>query len=53
MTYDEAIEEELVISRARAELECQKHHTDFSELLVELGDRPEYSARDVLIWLGY
>jgi hypothetical protein len=53
MTYDEAISEDPIITRKEAQLECQKHSVPFVELVVELGDRPEYSAKDVLQWLGY
>jgi len=41
------------ISKARALLECKRHGIDGAELLAELGDCAEYSARAVLVWLGY
>lgn len=53
MTYDEAIEENPTISRARAEEECVEHSASFDDMKAELGDKPEYLARDVLLWLGY
>ncbi|MNW22809.1 hypothetical protein D3C71_2245290 [compost metagenome] len=53
MTYEEAIEENPTISRAVAERECKTHSVKFAEMLADLGDKPEYEARDVLIWLGY
>ena len=53
MTYDEALEENPTISRASAMREVELHCVSFEELMVELGDHPEYQARDVLGWLGY
>ncbi len=53
MTYEEAIEENPSITRAAAERECTKHSAKFEEMLIALGDRDEYQARDVLFWLGY
>lgn len=53
MTYDEAVESDLIISRTCAQRECRKHHVPFQELLEDLGDKDEYTAREVLVWLGY
>lgn len=53
MTYDEAAESDLIISRARAQRECKRHQVPFQELLNDLGDKDEYTAREVLAWLGY
>lgn len=53
LTYEQALEENPTISRALAQGECQKHGVDFEDLLVELGDHPEYEAATVLGWLGY
>jgi len=53
MTYDEALEENPIVSRAIAERECHSHGVDIGEMVAELGDHQEYAARDLLIWLGY
>lgn len=53
MTYDEAIEENPTIRRARAERECSKHGASFEDMMADLGDKAEYPASDVLGWLGY
>jgi hypothetical protein len=53
MTLDEAMNEKTMVTRAQAERECRKHTLDPSEMFAELGDLPEYEARDVLVWLGY
>lgn len=53
MTYDEAIEENEPLSRARAELECKRHGTTLELMIEDLGDLPEYPTADVLGWLGY
>lgn len=53
MTYDEAIEENPIITRARAEQECLLHAVRFAEMISDLGDLTVYPARDVLVWLGY
>jgi hypothetical protein len=53
MTYEEAIEENPIISRALAERECKLHGVAVVEMVEELGDLPEYQAADLLCWLGY
>ncbi len=53
MTYEEALDENPIISRAFAEQECKRHSVSVSDMLACLGDRMEYQARDLLIWLGY
>lgn len=53
MTFDEAMDDETMVTRLDAERECRKHSLAPSEMFVELGDHPEYKARDVLRWLGY
>ncbi|MDF4211097.1 hypothetical protein P2W50_31085 [Pseudomonas protegens] len=52
-TYDEAIEENELVSRAVAERECKLHDASMEELIEDLGDLPEYYAADLLGWLGY
>lgn len=53
MTHDQAMDEKTMVTREDAERECRKHKLDPSEMFEELGDHPEYKARDVLVWLGY
>lgn len=53
MTYEEAVEENPEISRAKVIQECGEHSASFAELTAALGDHQTYQARDVLIWLGY
>lgn len=53
MTLDDAMDEETTVTRQDAENECRSHACDVAEMVAALGDRSEYQARDVLIWLGY
>ncbi|WAH62207.1 hypothetical protein LZ023_40735 (plasmid) [Pseudomonas silvicola] len=53
MTYDEALEENPVVSRAFAQRECLRHSADFEEFVRDVGDHQQYQARTLLIWLGY
>lgn len=53
MNLDEAMDEEMLVSRAEAISECERHDQDPAALFAELGDRSEYKSRDILIWLGY
>lgn len=53
MTYEDALEENPIISRDHASRECEKHCASFDELIAELGDLAEYEAAKVLGWLGY
>ena len=52
MDYYESAEG-ITISAKRARIECEKHGIEYSELLMDLGERIEYNAQDVLNWLGY
>lgn len=52
-TYEDAAKSNLIISRKRAMIECRKHNVPFQELLNDLGDKDEYTAREELAWLGY
>jgi hypothetical protein len=53
MDYYESAEG-LMITRDRALQEIRDHHCeDFGEFFADLGDREEYDAQSVLIWLGY
>ena len=46
--------EDLTITRERALQELRDHNCeDFQEFFDDLGDREEYNAQSVLIWLGY
>lgn len=51
--YHEACEATVTKSQARAEI--QQHDVDggFALFLQEVGDREEYSGKEVLDWLGY
>jgi hypothetical protein len=49
--YDSA--EGMQISRHRAEKECHQHHSSFTDMIQELGDKEEYDAQEVLRYLGY
>lgn len=51
MDYDEAIE--VVVSRTEARREIEKHCCSWSEFLAEVGNREEYTGKEVLDWLGY
>ena len=52
MDYYESAEG-ITISATRARIECGRHGIEYSELLIDLGERIEYNAQDVLNWLGY
>lgn len=53
MTYEEALEENPSVTRVAAQRLCRIHNTTFDALVAELGDKHEYQAREILIWLGY
>ncbi len=53
MDYYESAED-LTITRERALLELARHNCeDIEQFFDDLGDREEYNAQSVLIWLGY
>ncbi len=53
MDYYESAED-LTITRERALLELARHGCeDIEQFFDDLGDREEYNAQSVLIWLGY
>ncbi len=53
MDYYESAED-IIITRARALRELELHHCgDIEEFFEDLGDKEEYNAQEVLIWLGY
>lgn len=55
MTYFDSAED-LTISKQRVLQELAKHGVVASDIDVffsELGEREEYNAQEVLIWLGY
>ena len=50
--YDSA--EDIIITRERALQELKNHSCeDFEEFFKDLGDKQEYDAQQVLVWLGY
>ena len=51
MTWEET--EYAVVSRAEALAEVAAHGVPTAEFLAECGSLAEYSAREVLYWLGY
>jgi len=53
MTLEDAMDEDTVVSRPEAFVECRRHDHDPVNMVAALGDHPEYKYRDVLIWLGY
>lgn len=53
MTYEDALDENPTVSRAAADRLCTLHSAQVVDMVAELGDRAEYQARDLLIWLGY
>jgi hypothetical protein len=53
MDYYESAED-LTITRERALLELARHSCeDLEQFFDDLGDRQEYNAQEVLVWLGY
>lgn len=53
MSYEDAIEDNPIVTRAVAERECKRHNTTMDALIKDLGDLCEYYAADLLCWLGY
>ncbi|CBJ36130.1 conserved hypothethical protein (plasmid) [Ralstonia solanacearum CMR15] len=53
MNYYDACE--WIVTRAEAKAEIDKHDCDggFAAFIAEVGDREEYTGKDVLDWLGY
>ncbi|AEC18777.1 hypothetical protein PT7_0237 [Pusillimonas sp. T7-7] len=41
------------LSRSRALAEVQRHALNVEEFLREVGDKPAYTGKEVLDWLGY
>ena len=53
MDYYESAED-TIITRERALLELARHHCEYIEKFFDdLGDRRDYNAQEVLVWLGY
>jgi hypothetical protein len=50
-TYEDAAE--ATISRQQAIREVKKHHSNVEEFFAEVGEKAEYSGKEVLDWLGY
>lgn len=42
-----------MVSKKQVLKELEKHQTDVNEFYAKFGDKPEYHAYDVLVWLGY
>lgn len=53
MTYEDARDENPMVSRAQAIAEIRRHSLDPADFFREVGDRAEYRAMEVLDWLGY
>lgn len=53
MTFEDWMDEDTAVSKQEAESECRRHCCDVTEMITALGDKAEYQAREVLIWLGY
>jgi len=51
MGYYEALE--AVVSRKEAFREIKKHNLQVSDFIEEVGDKEEYTGKEVLDWLGY
>lgn len=49
--YDSA--EGITITKTRAIQECAAHGVSALDLFVDIGERDEYDAQEVLDWLGY
>ena len=52
ITYFDSAEG-ILISKERAIQECEKHSVHYQEMFNEIGEKDEYTASEVLIWLGY
>ena len=53
INYYESVED-IIITRERALLELARHNCeDLEQFFDDLGDRQEYNAQEVLVWLGY
>ena len=53
MTYDQAQQENPLISRSEAIKEIMSHHCSVLEFYHDIGKRESYRAMTVLNWLGY
>lgn len=52
MDYFESAEG-ITIDKERALREVKRHNASTEDFLLEMGDRVEYEATEVLQWLGY
>lgn len=50
-SLEDAMEAE--VTKAEAKREIQKHSLKWEDFVEEVGDREEYTGREVLEWLGY
>lgn len=54
MTYEEVMEQDVMVSRKEAQIEIvRRHGMAWDEFVDDMGDHDEYKGSDVLIWLGY
>lgn len=53
MSLEEALQEGIKVSRSEAIAEIEDHGLPIEDFFAEVGDKPEYSTREVLNWLGY
>lgn len=53
MTLDEAYYDEHEVTAREARREVEKHGSNWTEFLQDVGTRDTYQAWDVLGWLGY
>jgi hypothetical protein len=52
MDYYESAEG-VTITNKRAKQEVEKHGACWDEFIVDMGEKEQYNAQDVLGWLGY
>ncbi len=54
-TYTDAAGMNLPVTRDKAEKEVLDHgdQSDWEAFLKEVGDKPQYTSKELLTWLGY
>lgn len=53
MSYEEATLPDTTITQAQALRELKLHSANVQEFFAEVGEKAEYSGKEVLNWLGY
>jgi hypothetical protein len=53
MSLEEAMDGGHTVTKAEAMEEVRRHKLEMVDLVNELGDKDEYTARAVMEWLGY